>query len=404
MKSEVIKKTLLNGLRLIHIKNKSNNIIIKVTIKAGSQNETEENSGITHFLEHMLWQGTKTKNAEKIRSDLKEMNANFNAFTGFRITNHFVSGPRRNYEKMLKILLDVIQNPLFDLKEIERERNVILDEYNRKSDDIYQILTDTIYQSIFKNHSLGRSKIGTEENIRNFTCEQLIDYYNKYYVSNNIIISIIGNINNPEEVIEKYLTLENGALAEDKFIDPEPIINNEKIILNKSNLATHLGFAFLTSKKGHKDTAGINIIDYLLDFGKNINLCNAVRQKQGLTYNITAYNTIYSEIGVLIIKTTTPSDKVDIVINTIISEIKKLDEITTQELNFAKRKTITTLKKSVRWPIFLLEKELDKELFNVEETTEEEIEKIKQVTKEDIKRIAKEYFNNYLTVIIKPKR
>ncbi|MFA7576416.1 MAG: pitrilysin family protein [archaeon] len=403
MKSEVIKKTLLNGLRLIHIKNKSNNIIIKATIKVGSQNETEENSGITHFLEHVLWQGTKTKNAEEIRSNLKDMNANFNAFTSFKTTNHFVSGPRRNYEKMLKLILDVIQNPAFDLKEIERERNVILDEYNRKSDDIYQILTDTIYQFIFKNHALGRSKIGTEENIKSFTSEQLIDYYNKYYVSNNIIISVIGNINNPEEVIEKYLTLESGALAEDKFIDPEPIINNEKIILNKSNLATHLGLAFLTSKKGHKDTAGINIIDYLLDFGKNINLCNAVRQKQGLTYNITAYNTIYSEVGVLIIKTTTPPDKVDIVINTIISEIKKLDEITNQELNFAKRKTITNLKKSGRWPIFLLEKELDKELFNVEETTEEEIEKIKSVTKEDIKRIAKEYFNNYLIVIIKPK-
>lgn len=403
MKSEVIKKTLLNGLRLIHIKNKSNNIIIKVTIKVGSQNETEENSGITHFLEHILWQGTKTKNAEEIRSNLKDMNANFNAFTSFKTTNHFISGPRRNYEKMLKLILDVIQNPAFDLKEIERERNVIIDEYKRQNDDSNLILNHTIYESIFKNHTLGRPIIGTEENIKSFTHEQLIDYYNRHYVSNNMIISIIGNVNTPEKLIEKYFTLGAGALVEDNFLDPESIINNETIVLNKSNLVTHLSLAFLTSKRGHKDTAGINIIDYLLDFGKNVNLCSAVRQKQGLTYNIFSYNIVHYETGILRIKTTTSADKIDVVINIIISEIKKLEKITCKELNFAKRKIINNLKKSEKWPIFLQEKEVDKELFKDLETTEEEINKIKQVTKEDIKRIAKEYFNNYLTVIIKPK-
>jgi predicted Zn-dependent peptidase len=402
MKSEVIKKTLSNGLRLIHVKNKNNNLIIKVTVEVGSQNETKENNGITHFLEHMIWQGTKNKTAEEIRLDMKEINANFNAFTCFKRTNHFVSGPRRHYEKMLKTLLDVIQNPLFDEKEIERERNVILDEYKRESDDPNQILTSVIYSSVFKDHSLGRSIIGTEENIKKFTKEQLIEYYTKYYVANNMLISIIGNIENPEELIKKYFILEEGVLDKVNLVIPT-FTENKKIILSKSNSSNHVGLAFLTSSKNHKDTTVINIVDYLLDYGKDINLKSAVRHKQGLTYNISTSNRMFRETGILIIKTTSPIDKTDVVINTIFSEIKKLENIKVKELNFAKRKLITSIRSSSKWPIFIEEKENERELFGYIDTTEEEIKKIKQVSVVDIKRITKEYFNNYLTVIIKPK-
>lgn len=402
MKSEVIKKTLSNGLRLIHVKNKSNNIIIKLTVKVGSQNETEENNGITHFLEHILWQGTKTKTAEEIRLDIKEIDAYFNAFTGFKKTNHFLSGPRKHFEKMIKILFDIIQNPLFEEKEIERERNVILDEYKRESDNPNQILTTVIYNSVFKDHSLGKPVIGTEENIKKFTKEQLIEYYTKYYVANNILISVIGNIDKPEELIEKYFTLKEGILDEYDLITPAPLENKE-IILSESNSSNYIGLAFLTSSINHKDTAGINIIDLLLEYGKDINLKSAVRQKQGLTYSISSSNRIYRETGILIIRTTSPIDKVEVVINTIISEIKKLENLKTQELNFAKKKLIKNTKSSSKWPIFIEEKENDRELFGFVDTTEEEINKIKQVSTADIKRIAKEYFSNYLTVIIKPK-
>jgi predicted Zn-dependent peptidase len=402
MKSEVIKKTLSNGLRLIHVKNKTNNLIIKVTVEVGSQNETKENNGITHFLEHMIWQGTKNKTAEEIRLDIREINANFNAFTCFKRTNHFVSGPRRHYEKMLKTLLDVIQNPLFDDKEIERERNVILDEYKRESDDPNQILVGAIYNSMFKDHSLGRPIIGTEENIKKFTKEQLIEYYTKYYVANNMLISIIGNINHPEELIERYFTLKEGVLDKVNLVIPT-FTENKKIILSKSNSSNHVGLAFLTSSKNHKDTTVINIVDYLLDYGKDINLKSVVRHKQGLTYSISSSNRMFRETGILIIKTTSPIDKTDVVINSIFSEIKKLENIRVKELNFAKRKLITSIRSSSKWPIFIEEKENERELFGYVDTTEEEIKKIKQVSTADIKRIAKEYFNNYLTVIIQPK-
>jgi predicted Zn-dependent peptidase len=402
MKSEVIKKTLSNGLRLIHVKNKTNNLIIKVTVEVGSQNETKENNGITHFLEHMIWQGTKNKTAEEIRLDIREINANFNAFTCFKRTNHFVSGPRRHYEKMLKTLLVVIQNPLFDDKEIERERNVILDEYKRESDDPNQILVGAIYNSMFKDHSLGRPIIGTEENIKKFTKEQLIEYYTKYYVANNMLISIIGNINHPEELIERYFTLKEGVLDKVNLVIPT-FTENKKIILSKSNSSNHVGLAFLTSSKNHKDTTVINIVDYLLDYGKDINLKSVVRHKQGLTYSISSSNRMFRETGILIIKTTSPIDKTDVVINSIFSEIKKLENIRVKELNFAKRKLITSIRSSSKWPIFIEEKENERELFGYVDTTEEEIKKIKQVSTADIKRIAKEYFNNYLTVIIQPK-
>lgn len=403
MKSEIIRKTLSNGLRFVHIKNKSNHVIIKINLLVGSQNETPENNGISHFLEHMIWQGSKDYTAEGLRKDLKDMDANFNASTTFKRTAHYVAGPRRHYEKLLKILLDAIQNPLFDPKEIERERTVILDEYKRRLDDSSFILQKSVFKTLFDNHPLSLMIIGTEENIKNITREQLIDYYNKYYVSNNMIISVSGNLEHPEELIEKYFTLKQGDVIKKEELVKQKLNSTDIIRLKESISATHLDISFLTPEYTHRDTAIIEIIDYILDYGKDINLATTIRQKLGLTYNISANNFPLQEIGIFSIKTTTDKEKTDLVIESILSEIKKLENLKAKELNLAKKKLIQTHKKVTQMPFFLEEITAQGDLFGYTEADSKKPQYIKEATQEDIKRIVNEYFNNYVITIVEPR-
>jgi len=403
MKSEIIKKTLSNGLRFIHVKNKAKHIIINVYVKVGSQDETPENNGISHFLEHMIWQGSKNYTAEKLRADLKDMDANFNASTSFKRTNHYVAGPRRHYEKMLKILLDSIQNPSFDSTEIERERKVILDEYKRTTDDSRLILQKSVFKTLFKDHSLSQLPIGTEENIKNITREDLIKYYNKYYVANNMIISISGDLEEPEKLIEKYLTLKPGEIIIKEEKTDFKLKTKEFIKLKESISATRINISFLTPEYAHKDTAIIEIIDYLLDYGKDINLTTSIRQKLGLTYSISASNFPLKEVGVFSITTTTSTEQVELLIDSILSEFKKFESIKQKELKRAKQKLIQTHRKIKLMPFFLQEEIAQSELLGYNEAEDKKPQIIKEATAEDIKRIINDYFSNYIVTIVEPR-
>jgi len=403
MKSEIIKKNLSNGLRFIHIKNKDKHVIINVFVKVGSQDETPENNGISHFLEHMIWQGSKNYTAEKLRSDLKDMDANFNASTSFKRTNHFISGPRRHYEKMLKILLDSIQNPVFDKEEIERERKVILDEYKRTTDDSLAILQKSVFKTLFKDHSLSQLPIGTEENIKNITREDLIEYYNKHYVANNMIISISGDLEEPEKLIEKYFTLKSGEIITKEEKITTKLESKTFIKLKESISATRINISFLTPEYTHKDTTIIEIIDYLLDYGKDINLTTSIRQKLGLTYSIYASNLPLKEGGIFSITTTTNPEQVELLVESILAEFNKFETIKQKELNRAKQKLLQTHRKINLMPFFLQEKTAQQELYGYTDTEEKKPQIIKEATAKDLKRIVDEYFRNCLITIVEPR-
>jgi len=403
MKSEILKKTLNNGLRFIHLKNKAKRAIISITIKVGSQDETPENNGISHFLEHMIWQGSKNYTAEGLRKELKEINANYNALTSFKTTTHYIGGPRRHYEKMLKILLDAVSNPLFDEKEIERERAVILDEYKRTTDDSSLILQKSVFKVMFKDQSLSQLPIGSEENIKNITREQLIEYYNKYYVSNNTIISISGDLEEPEKLIDKYFTLKSGELFKTKELIKPKLEYKDIIKLKESISATRINLSFLTPEYTHKDTALIEIIDYLLDYGVDINLTNTIRQKLGLTYNISANNYPLSDIGVFSITTTTTPEHLELLVDSIFSEFKKFDTLKQKELKKAKQKLLSAHRKSKLMPFFLQDQIVREELFGYNDADENKPKYIKEATVEDLKRVINDYFTNCLITIVEPR-
>lgn len=388
---------------MIHVKNKSLRISIQVHIKVGSQNETTENNGITHFLEHMIWQGSKNYTPTEIKHYLRETEGNFNAVTTHKRTIHYIFGKRRYFEELLKRLMDTVCNPNFDDKEIDRERNVILDEYKKYYDDPEDLLQKTLYSNLFKDHSLSLPLIGTEENIRSFTREQLIDYYQKYYVANNMIIVVTGDVKDPFTLIEKYFTLPSGDLRDLEIKIPN--FNNKLKIKEKKKGITknHLGIGFLTTKYTDKDFIVFEVIECLLSLGKSINLNDTIRQKLGLTYSIYSLTVPFQETGLFFIKTTVDTNNTDLAINSIFEELNKLLTIDQKELDFMKKKCIKAYKKSDQFPFSLLEKEVLNEFFGYEKANKERLKDLEAVSIEDIKRTAQKLLDNYIISIIEPE-
>jgi predicted Zn-dependent peptidase len=226
MKSEIIRKTLSNGLRVIHIKNKMNNVNVTVSVKVGSENETPENNGVSHFLEHMLWHGTPNLTEEKIRTELKDKKANYNANTSFKKTSYYIGSPKRHFERSVQILAEIIQNPDFDEKKIETEKNIILDEYKHHKDNPNYFISELLVNKLFKDHPISKPIIGTQENIEHMNKEMLLKHYSDYYVPNNMVITVVGNLKEPEQFIEKYFTFQPKQVPVLNLV--EPILMNKK--------------------------------------------------------------------------------------------------------------------------------------------------------------------------------
>ncbi len=402
MKSEVIKKNLKNNLRFIHIKNKQNEIVINLYVKVGSFDETEETRGISHFIEHMLWQGTENNTGLQIRTKIKDLDGSYNAYTSLKRTCFTIRGPRRHYEKLLKIILDVVSKPLFDEKELERERLVILDEYKRGLDDPKTILDKKIHSFIFKDTNLSYLPIGTYENIQSFTKEDLVSFYKKHYFSNNMIISITGNLEKPEELIEKHFILEKKSITKRKLKIPA-FKGVHQFNLNEGVLATHFGLVFKTVNYFDKDLPVFEVIDYLLDYGKEINLLESIRQNLGLSYSIYTAQVSFQEAGYLSINTTVEPNKIDFLKESIFKEIDKIKTISSKELKFIKRKIKKGYNSIKKYPIFLESITIENELFGRDNSYEKRIELIEKVTSEDLKRVCEGYFNDYLIGVIQPK-
>ena len=187
-------QTLKNGLTIIgeeipYLKS----ISLGIWIKAGSVIETEENSGVSHFIEHMLFKGTKNRSAKDLAREIDNLGGVINAFTSKEYTCFYVKLLDEHINIGIDVLSDMILNSSFDKKDIEKEKFVILEELKMYEDSPEDLAYDLLLENIYKNHNLGMNILGNRKTLKNFKRENILDYYNKYYIPNNSVISICGN-------------------------------------------------------------------------------------------------------------------------------------------------------------------------------------------------------------------
>ena len=196
------KYNLKNGLTYINIPKKNDLISVGFLVKVGSRDEDKKNNGISHFLEHMLFKGTKKRNTCELLNELDNLGTIYNALTTIDFTAYELHGDDEDKYKIIDIILDLYQGANLYQKDINKERGVILEEYNLTMYDVSDIIFNIVSEELFKGTSLELPIIGTKKNIKNFKRNDLIKFRNKYYCPSNTIFMTIGNVdekNNKKE-------------------------------------------------------------------------------------------------------------------------------------------------------------------------------------------------------------
>lgn len=395
------KTYLTNGIRVIDIPMDGvESVTLLVMVGVGSRYETKETNGLAHFAEHVFFKGSKKRpTAQEISATIDGMGGDFNAFTTKEFTGFYIKAPSKHSETMIDILSDVLNNPLLPEEEINRERGVIIEEMNmfedmpmRKIDEIYEEL-------LYGDTRLGRPIIGSKETILNISKKHFIEYVNKFYVSQNMVIAIAGKTGNSIKYIEKYFKPTKEGITSEAAEASDNQNKSALKVFKKQTEQTHIAIGFRGLGIAHPDRFVLEVLNVVLGAGKSSRLFNAIREEKGLAYYIFSNVEKYSDGGYLVAQAGVDTTKTIDAIEAIKDEYRKLTQkkVTEQELTIAKEyfkgKLILSLEDTEEVASFYAVQEtLEKKL----RTPKDLIEEIDKVTSEDIKRVAEE--------IIKPQK
>lgn len=334
------KHVLENGLTIIgeeipYVKS----ISLGVWINAGSRIEDEEISGVSHFIEHMLFKGTKNRTSKQIASEIDNLGGQINAFTSKECTCYYVKLLDSHIDIGIDVLSDMILNSKFNEDDLDKERSVIIEELKMYEDSPEDLAYDLLTENIYKNDPLGMNIIGTEESLNRLNREKLLDYFNKYYVPNNSVIAISGNFNFDEiinKIEEKFKVWKKRDVNVDiKKAEFKSCFLTKNKDIEQVNLAMSLEAVPLENDKEVYALAVINTV-----FGGSISsrLFQKIREEKGLVYSIYSSQSLYRKCGELGIFASMSNEHLKEVYESIIEEIKIIKKyyLTDQEIKESK--------------------------------------------------------------------
>lgn len=327
-----------NGLNIVtysmpHVNSVSINIIVKV----GSRYESREEAGISHFLEHMAFKGTKTRSSIEIAKEFDSIGGHFNAYTSRENTVYYTKVLKQHAKQAINILADILQNSLFAEEDIKKELSVISQEIAGVKDCPDDLVFENFYELAYKNHPLGRSILGTYDNIAKFDKTSFQEYINKHYCAENIYISIAGNINHTESVnIAKNLFSSFPSKSSRKQEKSRYSGGFSAIEKPLEQTTIALGFESV-SYQNLKDFYHAQILSIILGGGLSSRLFQTIREKYGLAYGIGSGVNAFCDSGIFSIYAAADHRNVMMMIDKIVKEINKIKvNISQDELDRAK--------------------------------------------------------------------
>ncbi|MDV4150577.1 pitrilysin family protein [Clostridium sp. AL.422] len=277
-----------NGLEVITIKKDTKINSINVGIKVGSLYEELNEKGISHFIEHMLFKGTKNRNYEVLNDELEFLGGEYNAYTDYTSTVYTISCLEEELINAIDILGDMIINPTFDSKELEKERGVILAEMRASKDDIEDLSFKRINELAFERNPLRYDVAGLEKNVKSYKRNDLLNYYSRYYIPNNSLITIVSSLEHDDalnEIKKVFSSWKAGEKTEKTIIKEN---NNPKFVTTiKNNIEQNTIVYLYTFYNLSKDLElPLRILNHRLGESSNSLLFREVREKRGLAYDI----------------------------------------------------------------------------------------------------------------------
>lgn len=310
---DVKRHTLANGLEVITINKDTQIAAINIGIKVGALYESIEEKGISHFIEHTLFKGTKTRSDEKLNEELEALGGEYNAYTDYDATVYTISCLMEEFENAVELLGDMIINPKFDKEEIKKERGVILSEIRMSKDDIEDFSFKNVNKVAFTESALKYEVIGLEENIKKFTRDEIFAYYKKHYTPKNSIITMVSSLSHEEaiELIEKHFKEWNGEKPEPIDIIKEKNKEVIKISYKKDIEQSTIVYLFTFNELTKADELPLRILNHRLGESSNSLLFREIRENRGLAYDIYTHLEITNSIKTLYIFTAVGEENVE---------------------------------------------------------------------------------------------
>lgn len=392
---EYYSTTLDNGIRIIHKPVKSLVGHCAIMINAGSRDEKENEHGMAHFIEHVMFKGTQKRKAYHILSRLDDVGGELNAYTTKEDTCIYASFLIPDFERAVELLTDITFNSVFPKKEIEKEKEVIIDEINSYKDNPSELIFDEFEDLVFSDNPMGRNILGTPELLKSFSKNDILDFIKNNYHTDQIVFCSVGNM--PEKKIEKIAHKYFDVLPENRRSKSRPDIKNykpETRILDKNTYQSHVMIGNIAYSFQHKDRLGLSLLNNLLGGpGMNSRLNLSLREKNGIAYNIESLYTPYDGTGVFCIYYGTDEENIDRSLSIIKKELKKLrtKKLGILQLSKASRQLKGQLAiSSDNKENLMLALGKSYMLFNKVDSLETAYKKIDNITANDLQRIANE--------------
>jgi len=392
---------LKNGLTIIYQEKDTNSVAIEILVKVGSNDETKTERGISHFLEHMVFEGTKKRpTSQEIANEIEKIGGDLNAYTSNERTCFFVKILNKHFDIGLDILADIVQNPVFDKNNIEKEKKIVLKEVDMVNDEprFYQWVL--FEKNLFEKHPSKFPTYGDRKVINGLTRKKVLDYYLKYYQPNNMVISIVGNVKDWKKKVEQKFISPAGKELKKLKVN-EPATKKNKLKKEKRKIAnTYLVLGYKTVPRTHPDSYILEVVSGILGRGQSGWMFQEIRGKHGLAYEVGTQHACDQDYGYFSVYLSTEKKKVNLAIKLVLEQLNKLKSLSEKDLQESK----TYLEGS-----YLLETEDNQKLADalvfweqIEDAKkiEEFVKKIKKVTTKDIKRVVNKYFNNYCLAVV----
>lgn len=405
---DVKKHKLENGLEVITIKKDTQISSINIGVKVGALNESLNEKGISHYIEHMLFKGTENRTFQKLNDDLEALGGEYNAYTDFSQTVYSISCLEEELKSAIEILSDMLICSKFPEEEVEKERGVILAEIRSSKDSVEDFSFKKINEVAFKKSSLRYDVAGLDENVKNFTKKELYDYYKKYYIPNNSLITMVSSLSHEEafEEISKHFSKWEANERIKLVVKDEKNINIKKVTTKENiELCTIIYlFTFYDLDKNYE--LPLRILNHRLGESANSLLFREVRENRGLAYDIYSHLDITQNVRTLYVYTAVDEEDIDDAANAIEEIFKdiKFRNITIGEndLNIMKKvhKTavISTLEDSVELCSYILSQSLEGE--DIFEFLKD-MDRLNTITADEIYEVANKVLNDPTIHILK---
>jgi len=340
------KTVLPGGLRIVsEYMPQVKSVSLGVWVQNGTRDERPEENGVSHFIEHMMFKGTKRRKASDIAESLEAFGGHLNAFTGKELTCYYAHFLDEHLPLAVDVLADMLSDSVFDADEMTKEKSVIIEEINSVEDTPEDLVQDYFMRDLFPEHALGYSTLGTREVVAKFEREQLFDYARRHYPQSRLVVAAAGNIQHADlvaQVGERFGMLpSNGA----RVVTPPTVKSVPGSTTEDECTQTHICLGTLALRFNDPRKFVLLVLNTLLGGGMSSRLFQTIREQYGLAYSVFSFHDFMLDTGLFGVYLGTDPERAEKAVMLLRQELQKLrdEPVSASELN----RTINQLKGSL---------------------------------------------------------